>query len=67
MQLGVLFNTDRLERSGFLTYAQRIDELGFESLWLPELFTRDPFTASAYILANTKQVSLATGIANLYG
>lgn len=67
MQLGVLFNTDRLERIEFLNYAQRIDELGFESLWLPELFTRDPFTASAYILANTKQVNLATGIANLYG
>jgi probable F420-dependent oxidoreductase len=65
--LGVLFNTDRLDRNGFLDYAKRVDDLGFESLWLPELFTRDPFTASAYILANTKSVNLATGIANLYG
>lgn len=65
--LGVLFNTDRLDRNGFLDYAKRVDDLGFESLWLPELFTRDPFTAAAYILANTKSVNLATGIANLYG
>ncbi|NKB99153.1 MAG: LLM class flavin-dependent oxidoreductase [Pseudomonadales bacterium] len=65
--LGVLFNTDRLDRAGFLDYAKRIDELGYESLWLPELFTRDPFTASAYILANTTSVNLATGIANIYG
>ena len=67
MNLGVLFNTDRLDRDQFLDYARRIDELGFESLWLPELFTRDPFAASAYLLANTRQVTLATGIANVYG
>ncbi len=67
VKLGVLFNTDRLDRHQFLDYACRIDELGFESLWLPELFTRDPFAASAYLLANTQQVTLATGIANVYG
>lgn len=67
MELGVLFNTDRLDRNAFLTYAQRVDELGYESLWLPELFTRDPFSASGYLLANTRQIRLATGIANIYG
>ena len=67
MQLGVLFNTDRLDRGDFLTYAKRVDELGYESLWLPELFTRDPFAASGYVLANTNNVKLATGIANIYG
>ena len=67
MKLGVLFNTDRLDQDEFITYARRIDDLGFESLWLPELFTRDPFTASAYILANTTNLMLGTGIANIYG
>lgn len=67
VNLGVLFNTDRLDRNQFLEYARRIDELGYESLWLPELFTRDPFAASAYLLANTQQITLATGIANVYG
>ena len=67
MQLGVLFNTDRLDRANFLSYAQRVDELGFESLWLPELFTRDPYAAAGYLLARTERVKLATGIANLYG
>lgn len=67
MNLGVLFNTDRLDQIQFLEYARRIDELGYESLWLPELFTRDPFTAAAYLLANTQQIMLATGIANMYG
>ena len=67
MQLGVLFNTDRLERADFVRYAQRIDELGFESLWLPELFTRDPYAAAGYLLARTERVKLASGIANVYG
>jgi probable F420-dependent oxidoreductase len=67
MNLGVLFNTDRLDSVHFLEYARRLDELGYESLWLPELFTRDPYTASAFILANTQQIMLATGIANIYG
>lgn len=66
MKLGVLFNTDRLDGADFLAYARHVDELGYESLWLPELFTRDPFTASAFLLANTQQIMLATGIANIY-
>ena len=65
-KLGVLFNTDRLDHKAFISYAMRIDELGFESLWLPELFTRDPFAAAGFLLAQTKQVKLATGIANIY-
>ena len=67
MKLGVLYNTDKLDGHAFVEYARRVDDLGFESLWLPELFTRDPYTASAFLLANTQQVMLASGIANIYG
>lgn len=67
MKLGVLFNTDKLDAAAFTAYAQRIDALGYESLWLPELFTRDPFAAAGYLLARTTQLHLATGIANVYG
>ncbi|MEM7077206.1 MAG: TIGR03620 family F420-dependent LLM class oxidoreductase [Pseudomonadota bacterium] len=66
MTLGVLFNTDRLDAREFTHYAQRIEDLGIESLWLPELFTRDPFAASGYLLARTQRLKLATGIANIY-
>jgi probable F420-dependent oxidoreductase len=67
MKIGVLFNTDRLDGEDFIRYATRLDDLGFESLWLPELFTRDPFAAAGYLLAETQQIRLATGIANIYG
>ncbi len=66
MSLGVLFNTDRLGAAALIAYAKRLDEMGFESLWLPELFTRDPLATSGYLLAATEQIKLATGIANVY-
>jgi probable F420-dependent oxidoreductase len=66
MQLGVLFNSDRLDHAEFTRFAERLDDLGYESLWLPELFTRDPFAAAGYLLARTRSLKLATGIANIY-
>lgn len=66
MSIGVLFNTDRLDAAEFIAYAQRIEALGIESLWLPELFTRDPFAAAGFLLAQTDRLKLASGIANIY-
>ena len=66
MNIGVLFNTDRLNNDEFVHYAKRLDTLGYESLWLPELFTRDPFAAAGYLLAETQNIMLASGIANIY-
>jgi len=66
MNIGVLFNTDRLNNDEFVHYAKRLDNLGYESLWLPELFTRDPFAAAGYLLAATQNIMLASGIANIY-
>jgi probable F420-dependent oxidoreductase len=66
MNLGVLFNTYRLNNDEFVHYAKRLDSLGYESLWLPELFTRDPFAAAGYLLAETQNIMLGSGIANIY-
>ncbi len=66
MNLGVLFNTDRMNNDEFVHYAKHLDNLGYESLWLPELFTRDPFAAAGYLLAETQNIMLASGIANIY-
>ena len=66
MNIGVLFNTDRLNHDQFIDYAKHVDNLGYESLWLPEIFTRDPFAAAGYLLAATPNIMLASGIANIY-
>lgn len=43
-----------------------LDELGFETLWIPEAVGRDPFVNAANLLAATTNLRLATGIANIY-
>ena len=66
MNLGILFNTDRLGPEELCDYAQNAEKLGFESVWLPELFTRDPFSTAGFLLSQTQSLKLATGIANVY-
>ena len=64
--LGVWFFMDRMSAQDAATAAQRIESLGYSALWIPETVGRDPFAHAAWLLANTKQLVLATGIANVY-
>lgn len=57
---------DALPTPEAIRAAQLIEELGLGSLWLAEAVGRDPFAAAAILLANTKTLKLATGIANIY-
>lgn len=47
-------------------FALKLEQLGYESLWLPELFGREPVATAAYLLGQTTQLKIATGIANIY-
>jgi probable F420-dependent oxidoreductase len=47
--------------------AREIEELGFRALWIPEALGREAFTHSAILLAGTKRLVVATGIANVWG
>jgi probable F420-dependent oxidoreductase len=46
--------------------AQVVEELGFGALWVAEAVGRDPFVSAAVLLSATKQLKIATGIANIY-
>jgi alkanesulfonate monooxygenase SsuD/methylene tetrahydromethanopterin reductase-like flavin-dependent oxidoreductase (luciferase family) len=46
--------------------AREIEELGFKALWIPEALGREAFTHSALLLAGTKRLVVATGIANVW-
>jgi len=46
--------------------AQRIEGLGFPTLWIPETIARDPFITATLLLSATTKLKLATGIANIY-
>ena len=48
--------------------AAEIDRLGYGTLWYPEgLGTRESFANGAILLAATERITLATGIANIWG
>ena len=46
--------------------AQRLEALGYGSLWIPEAFGRDPMVGAGWLLGNTTKLQVATGIANTY-
>ena len=47
--------------------AAELEELGYKTLWFGEAFGREALTAAAVLLAGTKRMVIATGIANIYG
>jgi probable F420-dependent oxidoreductase len=62
----VIFYTDGLDVRELEQFAQRVEELGYESIWVTEFMGRDPYTTSAHLLARTDRIKIATGIANVY-
>lgn len=66
LDIGVLFNTDRMKGPEFLDYGQRLEAAGVESVWLAELFGREPFAAAGSLLATTTSLRVGTAIANIY-
>lgn len=47
--------------------AAELEELGFGALWFGEAFGREALTSAGLLLARTKRIVIATGIANIYG
>jgi probable F420-dependent oxidoreductase len=43
-----------------------LEELGFGALWFGEAFGREALTTAGLLLAGTKRIVIATGIANIY-
>ena len=66
MPIATLYGTDRMARDELLTFARDLEAEGIESLWLPEVLGRDPFTVAGYLLAHPTTLHIATGIANVY-
>jgi probable F420-dependent oxidoreductase len=47
--------------------AAELEELGFGTLWSGEAMGREALTNASLLLAGTKRIVIATGIANIYG
>ncbi|MGH9139070.1 MAG: LLM class F420-dependent oxidoreductase [Acidimicrobiales bacterium] len=57
---------DTLPTTAARQAAQAVAELGYGALWIAEAVGREPFAASAVLLAATDRLPVATGIANIY-
>ncbi len=65
-KLGVWAGTDALPAAAAATFAKRVEAWGYGALWIPEAVGREVFSASAWLLANTSSLTVASGIANIY-
>jgi len=65
-KLGVWYFTEGSPASAAAEIAQRIEALGYSALWIPETVGRHPLAHAAWLLANTKKLNIATGIASIY-
>ena len=66
MQRGVLVSTEQFNSAALVEFAKALDARGYDSLWLPELFGREPMATAGYLLGKTDRIAIATGIANVY-
>lgn len=46
--------------------AAEIEALGWGAIWIPEALGREAFTAAGLLLAGTRRIPVATGIANIW-
>ena len=63
---GMMFNTDRMPGDSLKDFGKQIESIGIDTLWLPELFGREPFATAAHLLSSTTHLRVGTGIANIY-
>lgn len=65
-KLGVWTGLDALEATEAVAFTQRVEQLGFGALWMPEALGRESFSMAGGLLARTSRLVIATGIANIY-
>ena len=61
------FEAERLPAASERDYARAVESLGFAALWIPEsLGSKEAFAHASLLLAATKTLVVATGIANIW-
>ncbi|HVN27615.1 MAG TPA: TIGR03620 family F420-dependent LLM class oxidoreductase [Candidatus Binataceae bacterium] len=66
-KVGLWFFLDAMTAPQAAEFAQKVEKLGYRTLWIPEAVGREPFPLAAYLLTKTSKLNIATGIANIYG
>ena len=64
---GIMTAGDSMSPSALVDHVRRLEELGYPSMWLTDVFGREIYVTAAHLLANTSTIKVATGIAHIYG
>lgn len=62
----VLPNWATIDREGVVFYSELAEELGYDSIWVPETWGNDAFTLLATIAHNTNSLKFGSGIVSVY-
>jgi probable F420-dependent oxidoreductase len=65
-KLAVWAGVDAFPSAESAAFAQRVEAWGYDALWIPEGPGREVVASSGWLLANTKKLVVASGIANIY-
>ena len=63
---GVFWFTDTLDRPQLIELVESCEELGYSALWYPEALRYESFSLGSFLLAHSKNLIIASGIANIY-
>ena len=65
-KLGVWYVLETMPSNDAARFLQGLEKQGYPAFWLPEAVGREAFAQSAWLLARTEQIVVATGIANIW-
>ncbi|MBX9608769.1 MAG: LLM class flavin-dependent oxidoreductase [Gammaproteobacteria bacterium] len=58
--------TEGMDVAGVEAFALRLEALGYDGLWVPEVSGREPVALAAHLLARTTRLNVGIGVANVY-
>ncbi len=64
---GVMTAADSMKPVELVAHARRLESLGYESMWVTDVFGREVYVTAGHLLAHTETIKVATGIAHIYG
>jgi alkanesulfonate monooxygenase SsuD/methylene tetrahydromethanopterin reductase-like flavin-dependent oxidoreductase (luciferase family) len=66
LKQGVVAFWKNYDRKAVIRAAQLADELGYDSIWIPEAWAYEQFQLLTEIALSTRRIKVATGIANVF-
>ena len=55
-----------MKKKDLVYFARLAEDLGYHSIWVPEMWGRDAFSLISQMISVTKNIKLATGIVSIY-